>query len=70
MEYEITLRNHKAMPVYGRSERADWRHLADGALVARVDEDGGLGGAVQRAGRRWTATAVLKYRVRVTVLRG
>ena len=50
MEYEITLRNHKTVPVVGGSERTDRRHLADGAQLARVHEDGGLGGAVQRAG--------------------
>ena len=39
VEYEITLRNHKAIAGRRRGERADWRHLADAAVVARVDED-------------------------------
>ena len=50
VEYEITLRNHKTLPVYGRGERADRRHVADAALVARVDEDRRVGGAVHGAG--------------------
>ena len=51
-EYEITLRNHKATRDLGRSQRAGGRHVADDPLVARVDEDRGVGGAVQGAGRR------------------
>ena len=38
-----------------RGERADRRHLEDGAVVARVEEDGGVGGGVCRAGRARTA---------------
>ena len=52
MEYEITLRNHKAVPVAVEVNEpigGTWRMLRN---VARVDEDGGLGGAVQRAGGR------------------
>ena len=51
-EYEITLRNHKATRDQRRSQRADRRHVADDPLVARVDQDLGVGGAVQGAGRR------------------
>ena len=49
------VRDHAAQPQgdadHGRGERADRRHLADAELVARLDEDGGLGRAVHRAGR-------------------
>ena len=51
VEYEITLRNHKAIADHRRSERADRRHVADAAVVARVDEDRRVGRAVQGAGR-------------------
>ncbi len=51
VEYEITLRNHKATPRHRRGERTDWRHVADAAVVARVEEDLGLGRAVRGAGR-------------------
>ena len=50
------VRDHAAQPQgdadHRRGERADRRHVADAALVARVDQDRGLGGAVQGAGRR------------------
>ena len=60
VEYEITLRNHKAVAGHRRGERAGRRHVADAALDARVDEDGGVGGAVQRAGGgRWNFGAEL-----------
>ena len=55
IEYEITLRNHKATPVTVEVNEpigGTWRMLR---VVARVDEDRGVGGAVQRAGRAWTA---------------
>ena len=49
------VRDHAAQPQgdadHRRSERADRRHVADAALVAPVDEDRRVGGAVQRAGR-------------------
>ena len=49
------VRDHAAQPQgdadHRRSERADRRHVADAALVARVDEDRRVGGAVHRAGR-------------------
>ncbi len=48
VEYEITLRNHKAAPVAGRGERADRRHVADAAVVAPVDEDRRLGARSSR----------------------
>ena len=44
--YEIRLRNHKAAPMRVEIERADRRRLGDAARLARVDEDGGLRGAV------------------------
>ena len=52
VEYEITLRNHKADAGRRRGERADRRHVADAAVVARVDQDLGLGRAVHGAGHR------------------
>ena len=51
-EYEITLRNHKATRDQRRGQRAGRRHVADDHLIARVDEDVGVGGAIQGAGRR------------------
>ena len=66
VEYEITLRNHKATPITRRGERTDRRHVADGALVARVDEDRGVGGGVHACRSPPTARTVLKYRVRAT----
>ena len=58
--YEITLRNHKADAGSCRGERADWRDLADAPLVARVDEDGGVGRAVPGAGDgQWLGDAQL-----------
>ena len=51
-EYEITLRNHKATAISGRGQRTGRRHVADDHLIAPVDEDLGVGGAVQGAGRR------------------
>ena len=51
VEYEITLRNHKATPITVEVNEpigGTWRMLQ---LVARVDEDRGLGGAVHGAGR-------------------
>ena len=64
-EYEITLRNHKATAInveVNEPVGGTWRMIT---LVAPVDEDVGVGGAVQGAGRA-DGTAVLKYRVRVT----
>ena len=52
VEYQITLRNHKTIAGHRRSQRADWRHVADAALVARMDEDGRVGRPVHGAGRR------------------
>ena len=52
IEYEITLRNHKATRDRGRGQRTGRRHVADDHLIAPVDEDVGVGGAVQGAGRR------------------
>ena len=51
VEYEITLRNHKATRRHRRGQRTDWWHVADAAVVARVEEDIGLGRAVHGAGR-------------------
>ena len=55
MEYEITLRNHKSAAHRGRGERADRRDVADAALVARMDQDRRVGGAVQGSRRRGRA---------------
>ena len=48
------IRDHAAQPQgdadHGRSERAGRRHVADAALVARVDEDRRVGGAIQGPG--------------------
>ena len=52
VEYEITLRNHKATPITVEVNEpigGTWRMLR---VVARVDEDRGLGRAVHGAGRR------------------
>ena len=53
------IRDHAAQPQgdadHRRGERADRRHLADGALVARVDQDRGVGGAGSRCRSRRTA---------------
>ena len=50
------IRDHAAQPQGdaggGRGERADRRHLAHAAVVARVDQDLGVGRAVHGAGRR------------------
>ena len=55
MEYEITLRNHKAMPDHRGSERAHRRRLGDPQLDVQVDQDGRLRRAVRTC--RWTRTA-------------
>ena len=51
----VRVRDHAAQSQgdggVGGSQRTDRRHLADAALVARVDQDLGVGGAVQGAGR-------------------
>ena len=55
----VRVRDHAAQSQgdgdVGGSQRADRRHVADAALVARVDQDLGVGGAVQGAGRGRTA---------------
>ena len=55
----VRVRDHAAQPQgdsdHRRSQRADRRHLEDGAAVARLDEDRRMGGAVQRArGAGWS----------------
>ena len=54
--YEIRIRDHAPQPQGDgdrrRGQRADRRHVADDHLFASVDEDVGVGGAVQGAGRR------------------
>ena len=66
MEYEITLRNHKATADVGRSERTDRRHVAHGAQLAHESTKTAAWAAQFNVPVAADGTAVLKYRVRVT----
>jgi len=62
------IRDHAAEPQgrarHGGGERTDRRHMADAAVVARVDEDRGVRRAIQRArgGRRDRGAEVSRAR--------
>ena len=55
VEYEITLRNHKAVPVIGRSERTDWRHVAHAASRRTSGRRPRRGRRSSTCRWRWTA---------------
>ena len=66
-EYEITLRNHKAIPRRRRRERADRRHVANDPLVHEWTKTSAWA-AQFKVPVAVDGTAVLTYRVRADVL--
>ena len=68
------VRDHAAQPQgdpgQRGGERADWRHLEDDQLVARVEEDGRVGLAVHGAGRREQRSRVEVSRPDKLLIRG